>query len=186
MTRKKVVLLLGVALLGAAVLATALSVHAWRGRSAAVYDPAGTWMGVNNYGGTFIVSVTPWGPDRKRVTLVAEGIFDTTRGGTFPPSEFGGPAVANTLQRGWAVRTARNTYELVLVDYAVNEDFQVVYVAVGRYTVVLTGPDSVETTGTAGYFAPDQDPFGDEAPAFGCIPVTAAYERVPMASPCEL
>ncbi len=89
-------------------------------------------------------------------------------------------------QGRWALRTARNTYELVLVAYAVNEDFQVVYVLVGRFTVVLTAPDIAETTGTGGYFAPDQDPFGDEAPAFGCIPVTAVYERVPMVPPCEL
>ena len=176
MTRKRVILLVSIALLATGVLATVLSVHGWHEGSAAVYDPAGTWMGTNNYGSRFTVSVTPWSPDRKRITIVADAIGDMSWLG----------AVAQTKERGWGVRTGRNTYEHTMVALGVDEAFNVVYILRARFTTVLTDPNTGEYGGTAGYYAPDQDPFGEEPPALACIPVTGAVQRVPMLPPCEL
>lgn len=183
MTKKRSIAFL--ALAGAAAL---LLASPWRtatpglkprkgaGSVPAVFDPSGTWMGTNNYEARFVVSVTPWSPARKRVTIVADGISDMSWLG----------AVAETKQHGWGVKTARNTYEQTMVALGVDEAFNVVYILRARFTTVLTDPDTGEYAGTAGYYAPDQDPFGDEPPAFACIPVTGTFQRVPMASPCEL
>jgi hypothetical protein len=52
--------------------------------------------------------------------------------------------------------------------------------------MVLTGPDTMTADSyTVAYYAPDQDPFGDEPPAYGCTVVSATYKRVPLVSPCE-
>ena len=175
MRRRKLVVLLGVALLGAGVLVTALSGHALRGSSAAIFDPSGTWMGTNNYGDRFIASVTPWDASRREASIVSDAIVDTSWLG----------AVAETKQRGWGVKTARNTYQQTMVALGVDEAFNVVYILRARFTTVLTGPNTGEYAGTAGYYAADQDPFGEEPPALACIPVNGTFERVRMLPPCE-
>jgi hypothetical protein len=52
--------------------------------------------------------------------------------------------------------------------------------------MVQTGPDTLEATwpGSA-MFAPDQDPFADDAVPLMCFPeVLALYERIPVVVPC--
>ncbi|MHC4204859.1 MAG: hypothetical protein ACYSTT_09415, partial [Planctomycetota bacterium] len=39
---------------------------------------------------------------------------------------------------------------------------------------------------TAALYAPDQDPFGYEPPAYGCYPVSGTYKRMSVVPVCEL
>jgi hypothetical protein len=179
MTRKRVVLVVCVALLGAGVLLTALSVHAWHGPWR-VYDPAGTWINKRDGGGAVIVNITPCDPAGHKCTLMADVLQDRS----WLYDYYGiGPVAAETKFLGYIVKTGRNTYLSTDVAYGVDADFNILYWVVCAGTVVQTGPDTIELSERAGFYTPDQDPFGDEPPAIGSWPETSTYRRVPIVAP---
>jgi hypothetical protein len=64
---------------------------------------------------------------------------------------------------------------------------QVVYIQVVSGQFILTDENTFASDFyTAALYAPDQDPFGDEPPAYGCYPVSGTYKRMPVAPVCEL
>jgi steroid delta-isomerase-like uncharacterized protein len=149
---------------------------------------AGAWFGTNNYGHVILLTVTPLGSDDERFAVSGDISHDPTFGGMFPD------AVAETAMRGTFVRTGLNTYAFTIMSHGLGEPAQaegsarqVVYTMVASGELVLTGADTMAADSyTAAMYAPDQDPFGEEPPAYGCVPVSATYKRVPMVPPCEL
>ncbi|MHC4437967.1 MAG: hypothetical protein ACYS3S_11445 [Planctomycetota bacterium] len=64
---------------------------------------------------------------------------------------------------------------------------QVVYIQVVSGQFILTGENTFSSDlYTAALYAPDQDPFGYEPPAYGCYPVSGTYKRMPVVPVCEL
>lgn len=142
--------------------------------------PAGTWIGTNNFGSQFIVTISESGRGNDEFTVVADSVADDPRvGGAFPS------AVRRTLQRGDAIRIGPNTYDTTLYAYATDASFEIAYHLVLSTTVVFTGDcDIGEVEGTVAFIAPEEDPFDSEVPALLCLPVTATYVRLPAVGPC--
>ena len=108
---------------------------------------------------------------------------DPTLGGFFP---------ATSLSRttGTWVRTGRRTFEYTMIHYGLAEGGQQpVYIGKLSCRVVMTGQcNHLEVTnGSLALYDPTQDPFGDDPPAYGCIPdgSLSTAQRIPVQPPCE-
>jgi len=148
---------------------------------------AGTWFGTNSLGHAVLLTVTPLGPDNDRFAASLDIAHDPSFGGMFPGT------IAATNMRGTYVKTGLNRYAFTVMSYGLGEPAEgetarpVVYISVVSGEGVLTDKDTQRADlYTAAAYAPDQDPFGDEPPAYGCFPVSGTYKRMPVVPSCEL
>ncbi len=141
------------------------------------YYPAGAWKRSDN---ELFLTISPAGIGRYSLT---------SQGKTMGPTWYGifPEAVAISDLYGEAVVTGKNTYDFTVVDYAINESYGMVYFRLWSGTMEQTSKDTMEGTFTASIYHPDQDPFGDEEPEYGCWGTWVfTYERIPIVPPCEL
>jgi len=89
-------------------------------------------------------------------------------------------AVALTDIHGESVRTGHNTYYGTLLAYAIDENYDIVYYVTYSGSSKMTSPDSSESYDVyVSFYSPDQDPFGEDTPAYGCFgPYSFSYERI--------
>jgi len=133
----------------------------------------------------FVSTITPTGHSQFATSI--DDTADPTFGGLFPE------AVTKTLLRGEYIRTGCNTYDFSLLAYGLGTPlegegvYQVVYKIAVSGEIIQTDMDAMEGPAyTAAIYAPDQDPFGNEPPLFGCYPVTGTFKRMPVVPSCEL
>jgi len=148
---------------------------------------AGTWFGTNSHGHTILLTIMPSGPDSDQFAASLDITHDPSFGGLFPGT------IAATNERGTYVRTGLNTYAITTMSYGLAEPVegegarQVVYIQVVSGQFILTDENTFSSDlYTAAMYAPDQDPFGDESPAYGCYPISATFTRMPVVPVCEL
>jgi len=148
---------------------------------------AGTWFGTNSYGHVILLTITQLGPDSNQFAASLDITKDPSLGGLFPGT------IAATNERGTYVRTGLNTYAITTMSYGLAEPAegegarQVVYIQVVSGQFILTDENTFSSDlYTAALYAPDQDPFGDEPPAYGCYPISATFTRMPVVPVCEL
>ena len=136
------------------------------------WSPAGSYMLTDTLGEEGLVTITPLGSDNTRFALVSDVIS--------PGSE------SRVVARGELLKTGPDTYAATQLTYCADAAAQITCRFVVSGTMVQTGPDTLEATwpGSA-LFAPDQDPFADDAVPLTCFPeVLALYERIPVVAPC--
>ena len=107
---------------------------------------------------------------------------------------FGGalPATTYSSTTGTWVRTGRRTFEYTMITYGLGTDSNglTVPVYIGKNTGVteMSGNcDSlVSTSLSVELYAPDQDPFGDDPPFYGCVPdfSPSPAQRITVDPPC--
>ncbi|MHC4519796.1 MAG: ester cyclase, partial [Planctomycetota bacterium] len=141
----------------------------------------GTWFGTNSHGHAIVLTITPLGPENDRFVCALDIAHDPSFGGMFPGT------IAATNMRGMYVKTGLNTYDFTIMSYGLAEPAegeaarQVVYIQVVSGQFILTDENTFASDlYTAALYAPDQDPFGDEPPAYGCYPVSGTYKRMPV------
>jgi hypothetical protein len=149
------------------------------------HNLAGTWIGTNSNGHMLVITVTPTG--HSQFASSADDTADPTFGGLFPE------AVTKTLLRGDYIRTGCNTYDFSYLAYGLGAPlegegvYQVVYKIVVSGEIIQTDMDTIEGPAfTAAIYTPDQDPFGNEPPLYGCYPVSGTFKRMPVVPSCEL
>ena len=175
---KKITLLMFIGVAGVAML---LLTAASRSGGAKAWTLAGTWIGTDQSEHMSLITTAPMDPASRRFVVVSDD-FQATPGfyGMFPE------AISRTKARGEMVKTGPQSAAFTLIEFATNADQEVVYVLVVSGTVVLTSPDSGMSAGaTVALYAPEQDPFGEEPPAYGCFPYAYSFQRVPVAPPCQ-
>ena len=140
------------------------------------YNPAGAWKRYDNEL-FFTVSPAGWG----RYGVVCEGAsMNATFYGLFPT------AVSLNAMYGEMAKSGKNTYDITLMDYAIDENYDVVYFRLWNGALVLSSEDTCECTFTGSIYSPTQDPFVEEDPVYGCWgPWTFTYDRIPVVPPCE-
>ena len=86
---------------------------------------------------------------------------------------------------GESARTGHNTYYGTLLAYAINETYDIVYYVTYSGVSVMTSHDTSYSKDVyVSFYSPDQDPFGEDTPAYGCWgPYSFSYERIPSGSP---
>jgi len=148
---------------------------------------AGTWYGTNSHGHAILLTITPLGPDSDQFAASLDIAHDPSFGGLFPGT------IAATNMRGMYVKAGLNTYDCTVMSYGLAEPAegeaarQVVYVQVVSGQFTLTDENTLTSDlYTAALYASDQDPFGNEPPAYGCYPVSGTYKRMPVVPVCEL
>jgi hypothetical protein len=96
-------------------------------------------------------------------------------------------AVAFSAVKGQWHRTGRRTFEYTMISYGLDALGQPVYIAKNSgWKRLLPGCRSSEIEGAIELYAPDQDPFGDDPPMYGCIgPAFATEMRMHIDPPCE-
>jgi hypothetical protein len=96
-------------------------------------------------------------------------------------------AVAFSAAKGEWRRTGRRTFDYTMVSYGLNADGQPLYIAKNSgWKQLLQGCRSAEIEGAIELYAPDQDPFGDDPPEYGCVgPAFATEMRMYLDPPCE-
>ncbi len=179
MKAKRIIALVAVVGLAAAALAATFSASGPNCRPGPVYDLSGTWVATvgDPVAVAIIFNITPCDPARNKLTVVGDLLTDNS----WLYEYFGvGPVAAVTKSYGTMVKTGRNTYQITMVCYYVDADFNFLCWDVPVGTIVQTGPDTFEYSGTSAFYMPDQDPFGDEPPAIGCWPETVVCRRVPI------
>ncbi len=144
------------------------------------YNPTGAWKRYDNEVFATIASASP--PGLGRYSIVCEGkSINPTWYGMFPS------AVDLSLMFGEMVATGKNTYDFTLIEYAINETYNVVYFRLWNGIAVFTSEDTYTGTFTASIYGPDQDPFGEEPPEHGCWGTwDFPYYRIPVVPPCEV
>lgn len=144
----------------------------------------GAWFGVTPYWGLTWTSVydsdSHWtGP----LSLMFIG-GDPTLGGAFPD------VVSLSGTTGTWVRTGRRTFEYTMIHWGLGEGGQQpIFIMKASGSVVVSGEcDELEVTNhSLAFYEPTQDPFGDDAPFFGCVEdgSTSTARRIPVQPPCE-
>jgi len=136
------------------------------------FSPAGSYMLTDTMGEEGLVTITPLGPDNTRFAIVSDVIN--------PGSE------ARNIARGELIRTGLDTYAATQLVYCTDAVAQITCRFVVSGTMVQTGPDTLEATWPgSSMFAPDQDPFAEDAVPLMCFPeVLALYRRIPVVAPC--
>jgi len=142
------------------------------------YNPAGSWMRSD---GAYISTTT---------LISMEGGGRYAQNGEYlasDPDLWWVPIDAVTLSdiHGESVRTGHNTYHGTLLAYAINETYDIVYYVTYSGSSKMTSPDTSESYDVyVSFYSPDQDPFGEDAPAYGCFgPYSFSYERIQIISP---
>jgi hypothetical protein len=126
-------------------------------------------------GNAYLGNAVPWGqfiitfqsgPWDDYGNLQLEGFLsDYTLFGAFPT------AVSGTHAKGAWKRTGNRSFEYSWLAYAFDASGAVVYILKASGTLEMSY-DCMKGTITANnrLYAPDQDPLGDEPPAYGCAP----------------
>ena len=136
------------------------------------YNPTGAWMR-SDIDLFFTASVAGLG----RYSLICQGkTINPTWYGIYPT------AVDISDMYGEMVVTGKNTYDFLLIDYAIDESYNVLYQRVWSGTLVQTSNDHIDGDFTASFFSPDQDPFNDE-PIYCFGPYLFSYDRIPVVHP---
>ncbi len=105
---------------------------------------------------------------------------DPTFGGMLPDAT----AISPGLQLNERVDT--NLYNFTHVCYGVTADNRLVYIRQASGTWSFLDCDTLEANGRVAYYAPWQDPYGEEPPEYGCyIMATCIGVRAPIVPPCE-
>ena len=90
---------------------------------------------------------------------------DWTIFGTFPT------AVSGTPPKGAWKRTGNRSFDWTWLAYVFDESGAVVYILKPSGTLQLSFDcKSADITANMYIYGPDQDPLGDDPPAFGCVP----------------
>jgi hypothetical protein len=152
-----------------------------------VCEPTGAWLGVSPGWGmqwTLVYgSGTHW-----------TGPFTLQFIGGDPSFGGGLPATTYSSTTGTWVRTGRRTFEYTMITYGLGTDpvtGLTIPIYIGKNTGIteMSGHcDSlVSTSLSVELYSPDQDPFGDDPPAYGCIPdfSPSPAQRMTVDSPCE-
>jgi hypothetical protein len=139
--------------------------------AASDFSPAGSYMLTDTMGEEGLVTITPMGPDNTRFAIVSDVVN--------PGSE------ARNIARGELVRTESDTYAATQLVYCTDAAAQITCRFVVSGTIVQTDPDTLEATWSeSSMFAPDQDPFADDAVPLMSFPeVLASYRRIPVVVP---
>lgn len=185
MISKRSITFLGIAGLALLLCVASWDVTAEDGGSGAgdLMTPTGTWAGTNTEGHATIGTITPLGLDNKTFALHFEDTWDPTGGGT-------SPGVRKTSLIGQMVRTGLNTCDVTVVGYVSGpggapDETVVHFVNVVSGTFVQVDNDTIEGSYTSAAYAPDQDPFGDEPPALGCLSISGTWNRIAVVPPCD-
>jgi hypothetical protein len=135
------------------------------------YNPTGSWMRSDL---RYLMTVHPAGLGK--VSYVGQYLNDN------PSLPWAGVEATDlSIIVGNNVVSGKNQYDGTSFAYAVNETYDIVYYVVYSGTMIQTGHDTLTSTFSVSYYAPDQDPFGDEYPAYGYFPdFTFEYEKVPI------
>jgi hypothetical protein len=161
-----------------AALLMAVPANAQTGDNSAVfkYSPAGTWIETSVSAGEppFLATITPLGRGKASYAIVSEILADMGFG-----------AVASTSYRGVAIRAGQNVYHFTQVLYTTDAASEVVVINVASGTAEFIDRDHFIATANVALYSPDQDPFGEEPPLYGCFPISHTFERVPVVPPCE-
>jgi len=104
--------------------------------------------------------------------------FDATMGGLFPSATI-------TNVQGIAELVEYNLYNYTTLGYGLDTDRSILYIIRGSGTLGFVDCDTIEGSGTMGLYSPDQDPFSDVDPTFGCYPLETTAVRMPNVPPCE-
>lgn len=108
---------------------------------------------------------------------------DPTMGGFFPT------AVAFSDTVGTWIRTGRRTFQWTMITYGLDALGQpVIILKNSGYNEVSQGCDYQEMFDSAiSIYDPAQDPFGEDPPAYGCIPDPSLHtaSRMHVDPPCE-
>jgi len=150
---------------------------------------SGVWLETQPGLGSNFLVLTPLDRWEWRLALDIESIdMDATFFGMFPGATY-------THLRGTAQRLDRSRVAYSGVNYAVGDQvdpatgtLEILYISTlaGEFTIA-DDCSSLTPVGAAGFYAPWQDPFGDEEPLYGCYPVGGGtIVRVPDWSPCAL
>ena len=137
------------------------------------YNPAGSWMRSD---GAYISTTT-------LISYEYGGRY--AQNGEYlasDPDLWWVPIDAVTLSdiHGESVRTGHNTYYGTLLAYAIDENYNIVYYVTYCGCSKMTSPDTSESYDVyVSFYSPDQDPFGEDTPAYGCYgPYAFSYERI--------
>lgn len=140
----------------------------------------GIWLSYDPYGTIWLTLSIPMDPQAHKRAMVMEGInFDATLDGSFP-------GVTLSPLRGVAERIALDTFAYTILSYGVNETNEIIYILRGSGVFVFHDADTLESNGSMGFYSPDQDPFSEVEPAYGCWPQGGFSYRMPNVPPCEL
>lgn len=151
----------GLATLGLALLLLAPPAEARR------CDPSGTWLS-----SAATVTVAPAAGDT--FSYIVEIIADD-------PS-FGGmlPADTASLARGSMRRVGQRKFRMSALRHGWNAE-GVVWAERAEGTLLLSADCKTATTDvTFNFYSPQQDPFGDDPPAFGSVNYPADHWRIPL------
>ena len=147
------------------------SIKAW-------YNPAGSWMRSDGayISTSSLISMENGGRYAQNGEYLASDPSLWWVGNSIPAYY----ATALSDIHGESVRTGHNTYYGTLLAYAINETYDIVYYVTYSGTSVMTSPDTSYSKDVyVSFYSPDQDPFGEDAPAYGCFgPYSFSYERV--------
>jgi len=154
----------------------------------------GNGQGVCNLDGAWFGTSPAWGltwpivyqsTSHSTGTVNAQFIGgDPTLGGFFPVTSL-------SRTTGTWVRTGRRTFDYTMIHYGLAEGGQQpVFIGKLSGSIVVSGQcDHLEVTNVSlALYDPTQDPFGEEPPAYGCIPdgSLSIGQRIPVQPPsCE-
>ncbi len=142
-------------------------------------DGGGAWMVTVEGGEMWVIQAAPLENNRKSYSMTFQWVnFDATLGGLYPNATI-------TPVGGIAELAGFNLYNYTNLGYGVDSDRTVLYCLRGSGSFSFSDCETIESSGTLGIYSPDQDPFGDDAPTFGCWPVEATAVRVPIVEPCD-
>jgi len=157
----------------------------WRVAGASGCSIAGVWTG-ERPDGKFVEVFTPLDPSEHWLSMTLEGIdMDASFFGMFPGAKF-------TVGHGELKRLGANRFAYSVLAWAVTDE---VDPTTGRlviaYSMVISGEltvgdecSTVTPEGVVGIYGGWQDPFGEEAPAYGVMPLGGeTATRQPFWSP---
>jgi|GEM_PF-3278819 len=155
------------------------------GNGQGVCEPSGSWLGITPGWGlqwTLVYAAgSHWtGP------FTLQFVGDASLGGAFP-------ATAYSPTTGTWVRTGRRTFEYTMITYGLAPDpvtgvMTPVYIGKNTGITEMTANcgSLVSTSLSVAFYAPDQDPFGEDPPAYGCWPdfSPSPAQRITVDPPC--
>ncbi len=140
----------------------------------------GVWTATDSNGNTWQMLTMPLDNTKKNLGWSLTPVdFDPSLGGAFPT------VTTLTPGKGAIQEVSSNLYDYQWVAYGISADREIVYILRSRGTLGFLDCDTVEGSGSLAFYGSWQDPFGEEAPAFGCFPSSSTAVRSPMAPPCE-